>query len=81
MFIRYLFNTCLYDPFVQMVRELRSNIVVLFIVKLQSKILFQIPRLSVLPLSVILSVISPADKFSPQAPLEELDSTRAVGTF
>ena len=35
VFIRYLFNTCLYDPFVQKVRELRSNIVVLFIVKLQ----------------------------------------------
>ena len=77
MFIRYLFNTCLYDPFVQKVRELRSNIVVLFIVKLQSKILFQLPRLSVL----LLSEIPPADEFGPHAPPEELDSTCVAGTF
>ena len=51
---------------------------------MKSKILFQIPRLSVLPLSVIrypLHVILPTDEFGPHAPPEELDSTRAAGTF
>ena len=48
---------------------------------LNAKILFQIPRLSVRPLSIISQVIPPANKFGPQAPPEELDSTQAVGTF
>ena len=42
-----------------------------------SKILFQLPRLSVLPLSVI----PPADEFGPQAPPENQNSTRTAGTF
>ena len=56
-----------------------------FLIKIRSsKVLFQIPRLSVLPsrypLSVTLSVIPPAEEFGPHAPPEELDSTRAAGT-
>ena len=45
-----------------------------------SEILFQIPRLSVLPLPVIRNSVIPLSVIPPASP-EELDSVRAAGTF
>ena len=72
----------------QFLKILISVIFLIVRLNIASKILFQIPRLSVHPLPVIpLSVIPPAKKFSlsttlsSATSLEGLDSARAASTF